>query len=132
MTKLEVQPGSARSVLLRHTLPDGSAHLDWMIERRDGTFGLITFRLQLGIDLSAPGRFRAERIGDHRRDYLEYEGPVSGGRGSVVRVATFGVALLDENEEGLRVVLLSVSGARVEWVGKRENGACWEFVDVVC
>jgi hypothetical protein len=28
----------------------------------------------------------AEQLGAHRRDYLEYEGPVSGGRGQVVRI----------------------------------------------
>lgn len=28
----------------------------------------------------------AERLPDHRRHYLNYEGPVSGGRGSVVRI----------------------------------------------
>ena len=29
----------------------------------------------------------AEQLGDHRRDYLEYEGEVSGDRGRVIRVA---------------------------------------------
>ena len=29
----------------------------------------------------------AEKLGDHRRDYLEYEGELSGNRGRVIRVA---------------------------------------------
>ena len=30
----------------------------------------------------------AEELGPHRRDYLQYEGEVSGGRGQVTRIAT--------------------------------------------
>jgi hypothetical protein len=29
----------------------------------------------------------ALRLGDHRRDYLEFEGPLSGNRGSAIRVS---------------------------------------------
>jgi hypothetical protein len=32
------------------------------------------------------GRFTLQRIADHRPIYLNYQGPISGGRGSVVRV----------------------------------------------
>jgi len=34
---------------------------------------------------SAPVTMQAERIGDHRLAYLDYEGPVSGDRGTVAR-----------------------------------------------
>jgi len=71
-----------RTVLLRHTLPDGSSHLDWMIEIDPGA-RLVTFRLAAAM---GDGPFEAERIGDHRRDYLDYQGPVPGGRGEVERV----------------------------------------------
>ena len=44
---------------------------------------LRTWRLER---LPAPGvGIRAEPLGDHRIAYLDYEGPVSGGRGSVTR-----------------------------------------------
>lgn len=73
-----------RTVVLLHTLPDGSSHFDWMIEV-PGRPGLITFRCD-----KAPSRapeFAAELLPDHRAVYLEYEGPVSGNRGKVERVA---------------------------------------------
>ncbi len=45
---------------------------------------LISFRLQRRIDELRPGqRAKAERIADHRPAYLDYEGAISGDRGSV-------------------------------------------------
>lgn len=50
---------------------------------------LVTFRVTQRIDEMNTGqRLDAERIADHRRDYLTYEGPVSGDRGEVRRLAT--------------------------------------------
>ncbi|MBL8876125.1 MAG: hypothetical protein JNM86_10060 [Phycisphaerae bacterium] len=124
---------ATRSVLLRHTLPDGSVHLDWMIERPDAAAGLISFRVDVGVDLSKAGGFAAERIGDHRRDYLTYEGAVSGGRGEVERIAEFGVLELVESVGGLRVELeRGTSGGRMRWTGEQEIGPRWKFVGVVC
>ena len=67
-----------RFVILEHDHP--VPHLDIMIER-DGK--LHTWRGPIELQSGAP--FSAEALGDHRLDYLDYEGPVSGGRGSVVR-----------------------------------------------
>lgn len=76
----------ARAVILEHTLPDGSWHFDWMVE--DATLGtdrcLRVWRTSVRPDLAL--EFAGERIGDHRRAYLSYEGPITGGRGSVRRV----------------------------------------------
>ena len=83
-----------RAVLLRHELPDGSAHFDWMIQRAGG---LVTFRVSERIDLGLGG-FRAERLPDHREAYLEYEGPVSGGRGTVRRIADGSLEIIAERE----------------------------------
>jgi hypothetical protein len=77
------------TVLLRHELPDGSSHVDWMIAP-DEDAKLITFRLERPVHALAPGEvLRAERIGEHRRLYLEHEGPLPGetDRGSVQRIA---------------------------------------------
>lgn len=74
-----------RTVLLRHDLPDGSHHFDWMLET-DANGPLVTFRLDRDISQDA-GPFVAEPLGDHRRRYLDYEGPISGDRGSVTRIA---------------------------------------------
>src|SRR5689334_8634388 len=80
-------PPHTRGVLLRHDLPDGTFHFDLMIERRGGG-RLLSFRVGGRIDGPEIREFRAERIDDHRPTYLDFEGPVSGGRGSVRRVAT--------------------------------------------
>jgi hypothetical protein len=74
------------SVLLRHDLPDGRWHLDWMIQPREHA-PLVTFRITERIDAGPPMTFSARRIQDHRTDYLTYEGPVSGERGAVRRLA---------------------------------------------
>lgn len=78
-------------VLLRHTPPDAGAHFDWMFARRtDATPDsreLLTFRVGARVDRIGRGEVVAERLPDHRTAYLEYEGPVSGNRGEVARVA---------------------------------------------
>jgi len=76
------------TVLLHHELPGGAEHVDWMIatdeEHREP---LISFRLARRLDDLASGdSLDAERTPDHRPAYLTYEGPVSGGRGTVRRL----------------------------------------------
>lgn len=75
-------------VLLRHALPDGSWHYDWMVEDPVAPGGgLITFRVDAGVAWPPVRGFEAVRLSAHRRAYLTYEGAVSGGRGTVTRVA---------------------------------------------
>jgi hypothetical protein len=73
-----------RFVILRHQVPADyprPAHLDLMLER-DGT--LMTWAIER---LPAVGEtITAERLADHRLAYLDYEGGLTGGRGSVERV----------------------------------------------
>ena len=67
-----------RYVILTHDHP--FPHWDLMLEEASV---LRTWRL-----MSEPGPARTvatEQLGDHRIAYLDYEGPVSGGRGSVAR-----------------------------------------------
>ncbi len=67
-----------RFVILEHDHP--VRHWDLMLEAGDG---LRTWRLDRP---PTPGQVvLAEPIADHRKAYLDYEGPVSGGRGRVVR-----------------------------------------------
>lgn len=82
----------SRCVVLRHELCDGTWHYDWMLERASaaqppgserGT--LITFRTNVLV--TTTNAFAAQRLGDHRAIYLDYQGPVSGNRGTVRRVA---------------------------------------------
>ena len=72
-----------RYVVLHHT-GHGEPHYDVMIEPHPGAGRLLTWRspvwpLVAGATLMP--------LGPHRRAYLEREGPVSGGRGEVRRVA---------------------------------------------
>src|SRR5205085_7174905 len=53
----------------------------------------------------------AQRLDDHRLAYLEYEGEVAGGRGSVSRWDAGGYQIAEKEEEGRLVVYLS--GARL-------------------
>jgi hypothetical protein len=70
-----------RFVILAHTV-NGLTHFDLMLDVGEVllTYQLVRWPLAAGESCAAP------RIGDHRRAYLEYEGEVSGGRGSVKRV----------------------------------------------
>jgi hypothetical protein len=91
-------------VLLYHECPAGYArasHWDFMLEASNGlqTWAIAklpaawrdaqthTERLHLVCAGTATGNeVEAEHLGDHRREYLHYEGPVSGGRGHVIRI----------------------------------------------
>ncbi len=90
---------SPRTVLLAHTLPDGSAHIDWMVERPiphpsapSLAHRLATWRVVHRIDRPPHRPFRAVPLPDHRDRYLSYEGPIAGDRGTVRRLAS-GVVL---------------------------------------
>lgn len=74
-----------RYVVLRHEPSPGkkfSAHFDLMLER-DGA--LWTWALP---ELPVAGQaVWGRRLDDHRLAYLDYEGPISGDRGAVRRIA---------------------------------------------
>ena len=90
------------TVQLLHELPDGSRHVDWMLAQDPrGRDPLVTFRVPRRVDELRPGEtLEAVRIADHRSAYLTYEGPVSGDRGTVTRLASGRVAVLDEQPDG--------------------------------
>ena len=55
-----------------------------------------------------PVELKCQRIADHRKDYLTYEGEISGGRGRVTRVDAGRARVLAREpgmEEGVRVEL---------------------------
>ena len=91
-----------RYVILEHDHP--ALHWDFMLEAGDV---LKTWRLAA---LPRPGAaVAAEPSFDHRRAYLDYEGPVSGGRGTVTRwdAGTFSWEAADEG------VAVWLDGARL-------------------
>ncbi len=72
-----------RFVILRHEFPHGSdpsSHWDIMFEERGV---LLTWACHCRPDSKAVGA--ARQLADHRLAYLDYEGPVSGDRGTVTR-----------------------------------------------
>src|SRR5262245_20434688 len=108
-----------RFVILDHDYP--FPHLDFMIEWGER---LRTWRL---LGEPAPGRtLSAAAIGDHRKDYLDYTGPVSGGRGRVQRWDAGTFRLDAESADELR---LTLSGDRVNGavVIRRVDGDSWNW-----
>lgn len=101
-------PQGRPTVQLLHSLPDGSQHVDWMIAQdRHGRRKLVTFRLDARLDALAGGqRIEATRLADHRPRYLEYEGPLGGGRGTVTRVAAGRVIELDRKPGAWRLAIV--------------------------
>lgn len=67
-----------RFVVLEHDHPH--LHWDLMLEK-----GEVLRTWRLASPPTAGQDIAAEAIGDHRLAYLDYEGPVSGGRGRVCR-----------------------------------------------
>ena len=118
---------STRMVLLRHTLSDGSAHFDWMMEVA-GLTGLLTFRVGVRLDEEGAEEFVGVRLAEHRAVYLEYEGALSGGRGEVVRVARGACRVAWAGRGGvIRGTWEGGTGER-EWVGRPGEGeAEWVF-----
>jgi hypothetical protein len=94
----------SRFVLLYHEFPpdfERASHWDFMLEMGDMLRTWAVAQLPAGwheaelrtrawhpgcAPVATIDEVVAEELGGHRRDYLEYEGPVSGGRGHVVRI----------------------------------------------
>lgn len=113
-----------RTTLLKHTLPDGTSHFDWLIETTPEA-PLTTFRVAVRIDDPACEGFEAERLADHRRVYLDYEGEVSGGRGVVLQVARGEVR--GEINADAATLHVGFGGAFRRWSGHRVSEALWRF-----
>lgn len=89
---------TGRFVVLEHEW--NGVHWDFMLEA--GT-GLKTWAVDAPI---VPGvKLEARMLPDHRRSYLTFEGPISGGRGSVRRVAEGAYQTMEWTVEHVRVLL---------------------------
>ena len=106
-----------RFAVLRHDHP--ALHWDFLLER-DGV--LLAWRLSAP---PSPGAaVDAEPSFDHRLVYLDYEGPVAGGRGSVTRWDG-GTFDWEARDEGRVVVRLAGSRLRGAFRLEREQGGAW-------
>lgn len=71
-----------RFVILHHLAPTGE-HWDLMLERGES---LLTWQLLAEPHSRDACPIAGVRISDHRKRYLDHEGPLGGGRGIVTRV----------------------------------------------
>ena len=85
---------SLRFVILHHRVTGGE-HWDLMLEQGEV---LLTWQLEREPVDRASLPIPARRIGDHRKAYLDYQGPLGGGRGDVDRVDEGQVAFEETTE----------------------------------
>src|SRR5262249_18973616 len=113
-------PVMLRFVVLIHDYP--GLHWDFMLENEAI---LRTWRLARSPD--ATGMTDAEPLPDHRLAYLDYEGPVSGNRGSVRRFDRGEYALVEETPHRIEVRL---NGAMLKGravIERRVSIELWTF-----
>lgn len=104
-----------RYVILRHEVPSGSprgSHWDLMFEV-DADGELRTWAVEQSPD--SPTVQDALALPDHRREYLTYEGPISGDRGTVARwdEGTYEL-LLPPPADGAGSFVVRVAGHRLQ------------------
>lgn len=106
---------SLRFALLRHNVPADyarSSHWDLLFERDTACWTWALESLPAALTGTRSEPVAALRLNDHRKHYLEYEGPVSGERGEVRRVLA-GEYELCSQSEGQVVALLQTKTEKV-------------------
>ena len=108
-----------RFVILEHDHP--MRHWDLMLE---ASGALRTWRLDAPPEAGCV--VAADALSDHRLFYLDYEGPVSGNRGSVVRW-DWGQFVIDRELED--EIVLRLQGSRLHGTGclHRTPDGRWQF-----
>jgi hypothetical protein len=97
------QPGERlRYAVLRHTGLERE-HFDLLLQLT-GEEKLLTWRVYEPVE-QWTAKLTSERVADHRAVYMTYEGPISGNRGEVKRVAEGAGHCLDTKAGKLRVNL---------------------------
>lgn len=116
---------SRRFVILRHS-GHGPLHYDWMLESGEA---LATWRtLESPENLAIGNTVEAGGLPDHRLAYLDYEGPVSGDRGSVERVAAGSYELIECTPVRWVVRLITETTPSVVMFAREDTSAdCWRL-----
>lgn len=108
-------------VLLEHDHPQ--LHWDFMLE---GPTALRTWRLAQVPEQA--GVIEAEQLPDHRVAYLDYEGTVSGDRGSVIRVDRGEFRFV---EDCINQIIVELSGQQLRGIAQlqrsTEDSTAWQF-----
>jgi len=112
-------------VVLHHTGVE-APHFDLMFERSNGG-PLRTFRIGAW-PIERDSELSATELADHRREYLEYQGPVAGNRGEVKRVAA-GAADVHEATDRIRcsVTLAFPSAQTLTFEMQHSADAAWSI-----
>lgn len=105
-----VNDTSPAHFVVQHHTGYGQEHWDLMLE--DGPM-LATWRLDQPPGTTPDTPTRAVRIGDHRKAYLTYRGPISRGRGRVAIYDSGGYTLL---ARGDRTWVFELRGTRLSGV----------------
>jgi DNA polymerase Ligase (LigD) len=104
MTSRLTDKSECRFSIVKHEMPANSSrpsHFDLFLEHAGK---LLTWELPMSMSLSKSGAVNhqlARRLPDHRLIYLDFEGPVSGDRGSVALVAAGRLQWLEMESDGL-------------------------------
>ena len=106
-----------RFAILTHDHP--SLHWDFLLEQGESC---RTWRLMKSPD--TPGDIPAEGLADHRLMYLDYEGPVSGDRGTVTR---WDAGTFEWLANGDELVEVRLTGRKLIGLARlqREDDSCW-------
>lgn len=110
----------ARFVVLEHRWE--GVHWDFMLE-----VGAVLRTWALEEPPDSAGAVSAKPLGDHRRVYLDYEGPVSGDRGTVRR---WDRGEYEWIEEGGQRAVLRLKGTRLQGearLERREGTTGWVY-----
>jgi hypothetical protein len=115
-----------RFVVLEHSTPPGNSrplHWDFMLESGD-----VLRTWALAAEPSTGPVVPAELLPDHRMAYLDYEGPVSGGRGTVRRWDAGSYEVVAETDDSL---VLALSGQRLSGTARLslidDGDRPWQF-----
>ncbi len=109
-----------RFVVLIHDSPE--LHWDFMLENEAA---LRTWRLSRRP--LEPGPIEAEALADHRLAYLDYEGPLSRGRGTVRRFDRGEYSLLEETPERVVAELCGAALRGTAVLERSRDGKNWTF-----
>jgi hypothetical protein len=114
-----------RFVVLLHETPPGcerATHFDFMLEQNE------TLRTWALAEEPRPGcTIAAQELAVHRMAYLQYEGPLTGGRGSVTRWDAGEFEILAESNDRLELKLAGRRLTGTAQLARGEDPLDWTF-----